>query len=221
MIKYAETTTLILLWCFLLSVGWAWLVYGLQAYFRRGPLVTRTQLAGTAILPALVVGPLVLVAAFRLAGINLLYPVHFFATLPALAGAALVPSLVLLVASGMAATVRRNVIEEYELWSAKTFALVVLAVGRSPHHVLRRLVMTKALAQAWSQCLPWAFGELIIIETVFNAPGLGLDAWHLARVHDLAGLGEIVAWLAALYLLCVGLTVAVNRWLGRRLESYA
>ncbi len=222
MIKYAQTTTLILFWCFLFSVGWTGFVYALQAYRKdAGRGLPKPKLSGAAILPALVVGPVMLVTAFRVAGINLLFPVHFFASFAALAAAALVPAGVLLVASGMAAAVRRATLTEYEVWSAKTFTRVALAVGRSPHRVLRRLVIVKALTQAWSQCLPWAFGELIIVETVFNAPGLGLDAWHLARTRDLAGLGEVVVWLAGLYLACVGATALVNRWLGKRLESYA
>lgn len=222
MIKYAQTTTLILLWCFLLSVAWTALIYALQAYRKNSGGRDQTpRLAGAAILPALVVGPVLLVAAFRVAGVNLLFPVHFFSTFRAVAAAALVPAAVLLVASGMASSARRAVVSEYELWSGKTFARVALAVGRSPHRVLRRLIMIKALAQAWSQCLPWAFGELIIVEAVFNAPGLGLDAWHLARTRDLSGLFEAVIWLVGLYLICIGATAGVNRWLGRKLESYA
>ena len=38
-------------------------------------------------------------------------------------------------------------------------------------------------------------GELIVVETVFNAPGLGLDAWHLARTRDLEGLATTIGWL--------------------------
>lgn len=220
MLKYAQTTTLILLWCFALSLAWTGAVYAAQARRKDGSGAT-ARFSGAAILPALVVGPVALVAAFRVAGINLLFPVHFFTSTFELVAAALVPAVVLLLASGMASTLRRAIATEYGVWSAKTFARVALAVGRSPHGVLRRLVIIKAMTEAWTQCLPWLFGELIIVETVFNAPGLGLDAWHLARTRDFGGLFEVIAWLAALYVVCVAVTALVNRWLGKRLESYA
>ncbi len=219
MLKYAQTTTLILLWCFVLSLVWSAALYARLAW--RKPAPARSDVAGAAILPALVVGPLLLVLGFRVIHVNLLFPVHFFADFETLAVAALVPALVLVLASGLAGTLRRGIATEYAHWAGKPFATVALAIGRSPHSALRRLVLAKALAGGWSQCLPWLFGELVIVETVFNAPGLGLDAWHLAKQRDLSGLATTVGWLAAMYIVCVAMTAALNAWLGKRLESYA
>jgi ABC-type dipeptide/oligopeptide/nickel transport system permease component len=125
------------------------------------------------------------------------------------------------VASGLAGQLARSVSSELQFWRAKTFATVALAVGRDPHRELRRLVVTKALAGSLSRCLPWLFGELVVVEAVFNAPGLGLDAWHLARTRDLAALAADVGWLTALYVMCAAATAVVHRWIGRRLDTYA
>lgn len=221
MLKYFQTTTLILAWCFALTLIWAFVAYRRTARSStpRNPRASTAALAGI-IAPALVIGPLALVLAFRALGINLLFPVHFFAELQTLLAAALAPALVLVLSSGLAGSLTRQIRREYSYWEAKTFALMTRAVGRRTEDALRRLVLIKSLCGAWSQCLPWLFGELIIVETVFNAPGLGLDAWHLARARDLTGLGETIAWLAVLYGSCVLLTAGVNRWIGRRLESY-
>lgn len=218
MLKYFQTTTLILLWCFALTLVWAYGAYRRAARSSRAGTLS-ASLAGV-IAPALVVGPLALVLAFRALGINLLFPVHFFAELQTLLAAAFAPALVLVVSSGLAGSLTRQIRKEYAYWEAKTFTLMTRAVGRRTEDALRRLVLVKSLCGAWSQCLPWLFGELIIVESVFNAPGLGLDAWHLARVRDLNGLATTIAWLGVLYGACVLLTATVNRWIGRRLESY-
>lgn len=224
MLKYLATTTLILLWCLALSLGWAALVYAVVGRDGRargaesGGRAARGSYAGL-IVPALVAAPLAVVLGFRL-GVSLLYPVVLFADAGALVRAALPPALVLVLASGLGGSLARQVARETRHWRAKPFALSALATGQSPARLLRRLVLVKALAGAWSRCLPWLFGELVVVEAVFNAPGLGLDAWHAARVQDLAGLAVTVAQLAALYAVCVGAAALTQRRLGRRLESY-
>lgn len=219
MLKYLQTTTLILAWCAVLSLVLAAVVYLLAAYRHERSGKGKAPLAGV-ILPALVVAPLGLAAAFKMLGWNLLFPVHFFADWATLAQAALAPAVVLVVSSGLAGSLWRLTHREYAHWRGKTFALMATATGQRPEAALRRLVLAKSLCTSWSQCLPWLFGELIIVEAVFNAPGLGLDAWQLAKVRDLAGLGEAILWLAGLYAVAISLTAAVNLWLGRRLESY-
>ena len=219
MLKYFQTTTLILLWCAVLSLALASATYWFTAFRHERRGRGRASTTGL-IMPALVVAPLALAAAFRLIGVNLLFPVHFFADFWSLAGAAFAPAAVLILSSGLAGSLWRQIHREYAHWRAKTFALMATAIGKKPETALRRLVLAKALASAWTQSLPWLFGELIIVEAVFNAPGLGLDAWHLARVRDLPGLGETILWLAALYGTAVLVTGVINRWLGVRLSSY-
>jgi ABC-type dipeptide/oligopeptide/nickel transport system permease component len=218
-LKYLQTTTLILAWCAALSLVLSVAVYAMAAHRHERLGKGKAPLAGV-ILPALVVAPLALAAAFKLLGWNLLFPVHFFADWTTLLEAALAPALVLVLSSGLAGSLWRLTHREYAHWRGKTFALMATATGQRPEAALRRLVLAKSLCTAWAQCLPWLFGELIIVEAVFNAPGLGLDAWQLAKVRDLAGLGEAILWLAGLYAIAVALTASVNHWLGRRLETY-
>jgi ABC-type dipeptide/oligopeptide/nickel transport system permease component len=222
MLSYLLTTVLILGWCFAVAAAWSLALFSWATRRRHGPRAAPSsrRIPG-AILPALVVAPVAVLAAFRALGLNLLFPIVVDAELTTLLAATLAPALVLLIASGLAGQLARGVTAELEFWRAKTFATVALAVGRDPHRELRRLVLTKALSGALGRCLPWLFGELVVVEAVFNAPGLGLDAWHLARTRDLAGLATTVAWLTALYIACAAAAAAVHRWIGRRLDSYA
>jgi len=217
-IKYFQTTTLILTICLLVSVGWTLFCFFMAA--RRHKTCKTKSARPFVIVPALVLGPLALVAAFRGFGINLLFPVHLLSDLSHVMIAAIVPALVLCLASGLLVAISRAVRFEYEFWNTKSFTTMMRATGLSPDRYLVRLVSLKSLAHSWSQCLPWLFGELIVVESVFNAPGLGLDAWHLARMRDFEGLLFSVAGLFVLYGICVVLSASVTRWIGRRLESY-
>jgi ABC-type dipeptide/oligopeptide/nickel transport system permease component len=218
MIKYAETTALILAWSFLLSIGWSYSCFWLTGR-RRAP-ISSDEGRGTAVIPSLVLGPLLLVGAFRIFSVNLIFPLHVFASVSDLVRAAFFPALTLTLASGLLGNLRRDVRAEYSYWRAKRFVLVGEALGKTTVNSLRRLVLTKSLINSWSETLPWLFGELIIIEVVFNAPGLGLDAWQAAKMRDFSLLGDAVFWLAGIYLLCVLLTSLASGWIGKRLESY-
>lgn len=219
MFRYFQTSTLILLWTLVLSCLYAWWRYHQIA--RRVDHGRKASTQGGLILPALALAPVLLVVAHRAFNINLLFPVHFFASFHELVLKAFVPAVVLVVASGLGGQIRVLMAAEYEYWRAKAFARAALAYGLTPQRVLRRLVIIKVMTRAWSRCLPWLFGELMIVEAVFNAPGLGLDAWNLARTRQLDELAVSLGWLAGLYGLCLVLTAWLHGWLGRRLESYA
>jgi ABC-type dipeptide/oligopeptide/nickel transport system permease component len=219
MIQYFQTTTLILLWCFVLSVAWAFAFYSLIS---RRPMVTHPseQPSQFVIIPSLVLGPALLVICFRFLNVNLIFPVEFFSDFWALLRAAVIPAVVLILASGLVFVLTSHIRSESQHWRAKSFSRVAEALGKDVPRSLRRLVVLKALTQAWSECLPWLFGELLVVECVFNAPGLGLDAWHLARTQDVQGLLHALFWLVVLYGVCVTVNSSVYRWIGTRLESY-
>ena len=218
MYKYFQTTTLILVWCFLLTSLWAVVVF---YWTSRRTSAVSTPSNSAALLPGLILAPLILTISFHVLGINLLFPVHFFADWQTLVSAAIVPAIVLILASGLFGNILRSVRFEYGYWRGKSFAIVATAVGQSLPKALRRLVLLKSLAGAWSQCLPWLFGELIVVEAIFNAPGLGLDAWEMAKTRNLEGLAVAIFWLSILYAVCIGLSAATNRWIGKRLATYA
>lgn len=230
MLASLQTTAAILVWCFLLSVFWVIANYAVIAK-RRKPLwmvkkgesddrVNALALEATLIVPALVIGPLVLVLTFRFFDLNLLFPVHLFASVWQVIGAAFMPALVLVVASGLSHMLRLQVAREYIFWGRKPFVTASLAYGKGFNEQVRFLVVLKALSSGWSHCLPWLFGELIVVEAVFNAPGLGFNAWEAAKVRDMGALGELLLWTVALYLFCNALSLGLSRWLGQRLEGY-
>ena len=229
MFKYFETTALILSWSFILSVFWA-----LGAFFgasRAGKQwhtladysrESRGTSQGISLIsPALLVAPLLLISSFEALNWNLLFPVHLTSSLGDIVRAAVAPALVLLLASGLLGHIHRQTRLDFFIWSQKPFVRTTLSYGGSSRKALRLIVVAGALARSWSQSLPWMFGEMIVVECVFNAPGLGLDAWHQARIRNWPGLFEALFWLIMLYALAVVVSASFAKWLGRRLESYS
>ncbi len=203
----------IVLWLIVLSGVYSRFCYG---------LVDRWSLVGLGIftLPTLVLGPLVLVMAHRWLGINLLYPVQLLASADSLIIKAFVPSLILLLASGLAFRIRANLHREFALWSSRPFANAARAFGFDAKERLRGLVIKKSLLEAWSESMPWLLGELFVVECVFNAPGLGLDLWHNARTRMLDGMLMDILGLALIYLGMGILLILNSRSLGRKLSTY-
>lgn len=218
MLKYWQTTMILLCLCFLFSFAWALLSYHF-GYRTRLPVESRQ--GATPLFPVLLIAPLLLVLGFRLFGVNLIYPVTFDATFIDMLSAALVPATVLVFASGLMPAVSTSVRSEIGLWSGKPFALMMTACGLKTKAMMRRLIVMRAYTNAWMRCMPWLFGEMIIVEVVFNAPGLGLDAWTMARQRNLSALFEALLWLGFMYVVCVLLTQWLQRQIGKRLETYS
>jgi ABC-type dipeptide/oligopeptide/nickel transport system permease component len=226
MFSSIQTTALILAWCFVLStslagLSFAWVTRLSQKEQHDSGVQVNSKRLPNSILPALVAAPVALLVMFRAFGINLMFPLMVDADGITLIRASLAPAVVLLVTSGLASQLVKGVAREVSYWRQKTFTRVAFALGRDPKRELRRLVLLKTLAGGFARCLPWLFGELVVVEAVFNAPGLGSDAWHFARIRDLASLATTVAWLTGLYVLSVLCARLVHAWIGRRLESYA
>lgn len=219
MLKYWQTTALLLCLCFLFSLAWAFLQY--QVRFARSVRASSASAGVMPIFPVLLIAPLLLVAGFRVFGVNLIYPLTLDASTADMVLAALVPAAVLVVASGLIPAVASGVRSEIAHWSSKPFALMMTACGLETKAMMRRLILTKALVSAWMKCMPWLFGEMIIVEVIFNAPGLGLDAWTMARQRNFSALFDALLWLAFLYIICVLIAQSLQRKIGKRLESYS
>jgi ABC-type dipeptide/oligopeptide/nickel transport system permease component len=219
MFKYFQTTTILLVLCFLLSLVWSYLQY--QWRFHRPRSSGSESVGSSPFVPVLLIAPILLVVGFRVFGINLIYPVTFDSSFLDLLLAGIVPSIVLGFASGLIPSVSSTIKSELDFWSRKPFALMMTASGFDRKKMMRRLVTTRALLISWMRCMPWLFGEMIIIEVVFNAPGLGLDAWNMAKQRNMGALFQSLTWLAVLYIVCVFLAQKANSKLGKRLESYA
>lgn len=219
--EHLPTTLTILCWCSLISLVIVAIAYQV-AISRR--MHTRnhknTNLAGIALLPALVIAPLAVALAFDWFHLDLIFPVEMLSTRLRLTLAALAPSVVLVLASGLAPTLVRTVNDRFHHWMNQPFARVALAYGQLPQKALRRVVVFEALAAAWTASLPWIFSELIIVEAIFNAPGLGLAAWQAARQQETAALIQALFGLCCSYGALAIISRIFNRRLGRLLESY-
>lgn len=214
------TTLIILAWCIVLTVLWTALAYFWAVRRVNWQPKAKPELGQGMVLPALVLAPVMLVVSFRVFGINLLFPSAFEATASVTAFGAIAPAVVLFVASGLARCIWQTVTMQFQHWQRQPFATTMLACGATREVAVRRLVVIKSFLSAWTQCLPWLYGELIIVEAVFNAPGLGLLAWDSARQRDHLTLLSAVTGLVALYTVAVALAASASHWLGRRLESY-
>ncbi len=172
------------------------------------------------IVPALVTGPLLILGAWRLFQVNLIYPVHLLSHIAELFRFAVVPSIVLIFASGLGIHLWRKIEIESARWQSARFVLLAKAVGKNPRSQVRLLVLRKSLLESWSAALPWLFGELMIVEAVFNAPGLGLEVWHRARTRDADGFVMSLLSLVAIYLLLSFSLRWSQRRLGQKLEGW-
>lgn len=221
MLKYFTSTSLLLIWSVVLSVFWIVTSYAWHWRFRNKSHTGNSWQIDWPVIPSLVIAPLLVVGGFQLLQWNLIYPIAALATFDTLMIASLAPAFVLFVSSGMMLRIPRLIRLECDFWSSRTFITVAKAYGRSPANSLRKVVYIKTFLDSWSQCLPWLFGELLVVEAVFNAPGLGTDIWHQARMRRWPELVDGLLWLVTLYLICTILTHLGTRWLGKRLESYA
>src|SRR5690606_29984262 len=116
-----ETTFLIIALWFSFAIVLANILFFIRSMRSRAPqpqVVFKTWF----VLPTLILGPVALVAFFSLFSINLIFPVHLLAGVGALFLAALVPALILLLASGMVQSLCRSIAFEYEFWRQKPFA---------------------------------------------------------------------------------------------------
>ena len=211
---YLETSTLILCWCAFLSLLWAVFCY---ATLKENKPVKKSA---TPFLPGLLLAPVLVVLFFQGFGLNLIFPVHELTSTGTLVVYGIAPSLVLCFASGLFFCIRSNIQQEFLYWNNKPCALFTKSVGGNTKRQLAKLVVSKSLSSAWLTCLPWLFGELIIVEAIFNAPGLGLDAWNLAKIRDGSSLLEVFFWMALLYLFFFVACRRIHSWIGVKLESY-
>lgn len=221
MSEHLPTTFTILCWCALISFLIVIISYNFAATrFIHWRSQSDSNLTGLALYPALVLAPLAVALAFDWFHLNLIFPIEMLATRLELIWAALPPSIVLVLASGLAPNLTQNVKNRYRHWMHQPFARVALAYGHTPHQALRKIVICESIIAAWTAALPWIFSELIVVEAIFNAPGLGLAAWQAARQQDTTTLLEALISLCCSYAALALLSRIINRRIGRLLESY-
>jgi ABC-type dipeptide/oligopeptide/nickel transport system permease component len=169
-------------------------------------------------LPGLALAVCLVLLGHHTFGINLLFPVASLSSFAELALAAFWPALVLFVASGLMVGISRGTSLHSGHWQQKRCIVSALALGlKSP---LKGLVRRATLLDSWGKALPWYFGELTVVEAVFNAPGLGNSAWRYAKMHAPAGVFQQVSLLLAVYLVCAFLSSRLAETFGKRTAGY-
>jgi len=219
MLDHLETTIFVLIWCFGLSGAFGILRYqfvgGLEA--RESKIYSSKMI----LVPALVLVPLAIRFFYDFFDINLFYPVHFLVSSGELFVRAIAPAAVLLVASGLIILLSHKIRDEYTFWMKMPFIVVTESLGRSPKKELRRLVVVKAYLDAWQNALPWLFGELIVVESLFNAPGLASQLWRSAKAYQWWDLACSGLALVVLFYLISESAAKISRIIGVRLSGYA
>ncbi len=226
MIDGALTTTMIL--------GWL-------AFFAAATTIASTIIAGRAgphrhhatastqannqgdipfIVPALAVAPVVIFAAWITARVNLIFPVFEFTGTAEIITASIAPAAILLFGSGLFARIISLARGEWEFWSAKPFVRVDRAFGKNTTRKLSPMIALRVALQSASDCLPLVFSELVIIESIFNAPGLGFWSWEHAKTRDMNSALLSIAALFAIYGLVNLVILFANRNLGKKLAGY-
>ncbi len=218
MLKYFYTTGLIFLIGLFLSLLFAIFYYEWISFYRRGAKIKLVQ--GFVPIPSLLLGPPLILLFYKCFSWNLIYPVHMYADFYQIFFSAWVPALILIVASGLYSGLKDSLCQEFLFWRSKPFFLFSTSLGLKPSKTLRKIVLLRSLSQSWLRSLPWFFGELLVVEAVFNAPGLAYEAWSFAKVRDQVGMANSMISILIIYLICLIVFKSLNRWLGGKLSSY-
>jgi len=172
------------------------------------------------IVPSLALAPLAIFSAWAAARVNLIFPVFEFTGITEIAIASIAPALLLFIGSGLLGRIITLSRSEWSFWSEKPFVRVDRAFGKNIPSRLAPMVGSRILLQSASDCLPLVFSELIIIESIFNAPGLGFWSWEYAKTRDVESAARSIAALFFIYGL-VNLTIYfANKSLGKKLTGY-
>ncbi len=130
-------------------------------------------------------------------------------------------SFILLACSGFLSQLVLSLNEEIVFWKGKPFYRAAKGFGLKPSGVVKRLCIMRSYTSSVDQYLVWVIGELVIVESLFNAPGLGNYTWQLAKTRQI---NELLITLGILFFIYSVFFIAnqfLVSWIGRRLDSYA
>jgi ABC-type dipeptide/oligopeptide/nickel transport system permease component len=177
--------------------------------------------SGIFVIPTMVLGPAALVLGFGLFKISLVFPIFMFSNYATILAFSIVPALILCCSSGLALNILNRTALETYAWKSKPCFLVSRAFGKPVFRSFYKIIAGKGFLTGWQQSLPWLFGELVIVESIFNVPGLGSHAWKLARERNFVELSYVIGAIFAVYFLTAKLTYLFHKKLGAKFESYA
>ena len=171
-------------------------------------------------MPAIVLSPLILVIVFQTFGVYLIFPISLITDFMSQLRSGFIPGLVVFLASGMAHSIYHNTIMSITEWRNKPFCLMAEAYGSSRKTTIRNIACTNSFLDSLNRCLPWVFGELFIVECIFNAPGLSYETWKSAKMEDFESLVNCVAVITIIYLVIWSAQNLYSSIIKRRLSNY-
>ncbi len=207
----------ILFWCCFLSIFLAYffLSFTLKKRFYFFFLFLKEFLN----IPSLVLAPLLISLGYLFFKQNLICPVMIKGN-SSLLLYSFFPSLVLAISSGLLQVLLQNISHETNFWQKKPFFIVEKAMGIASYRRLNKIILLKSISDSWYKSLPWIFSELMIIESMFNIPGLGLALWNTMKERQLFHAFLLFLSMLGLFLLCHAIVRFIHQWIGRKLESY-
>lgn len=212
-----KLTAFILLWIFLISFTAFLLIF----FQPKNCFIRFLKSSEILQVPAMILAPLAVLGWYLLTKNNLVFSVSFFASTFSMFLDCFVPALVLLFASGLMGLMIKMEITQIDTLMTKPFVLVGRSYGKSSQSQIWRIVFGFVYPSAWLKSLPLVFSELLLIEVIFNAPGLGHIAWLAARSRDSMLLAQSLGLITSLYLFIMASAYISTRRIGRLFKGYA
>lgn len=172
------------------------------------------------LVPTIILFPLISTLCFIIFHQTLLFPSLLLASGLELVTASLIPSLMLLVGSGILSQLWYSLSEGVERMKSKCFFTFGRSLGFSTRSILIKPVMFEAFIGSWTRSLPFVFGELVVVEALFNIPGLGSLLWRSCLERDFIVGGFALCTFLIMYFAAVVAGKIMDGWIGRKFESY-
>ncbi|MFK7872245.1 MAG: ABC transporter permease subunit [Oligoflexales bacterium] len=150
-----------------------------------------------------------------------MFPVYYDSSVLDIVFYCLQPSLVLLLSSGLAHAIMTNMKINYARWVKSFFVRSGQGFGFSVSSMLKPLLIKKTLLESWIYYFPWIFGEIIVVESIFNIPGIGFSLWQAFRQRDIDQVFYLLFLLGSCYAAFAIIFYANQKKLSRLLQSYS
>ncbi|MBP9708471.1 MAG: hypothetical protein KBD78_12575 [Oligoflexales bacterium] len=221
LLHYFETTLLILILTFIFLLLSTLFFFESAGFWHKKQLVKLQNISFLELkFPIVLIAPLLIIATYRILHISLFFPLASDLSLFGRLEYLFVPSLLLLFASGLFFRTRSLIIQNYTIWLNKPCARFSASLGVSAHSKFRRLMVQQSILQSLQECLPWLFCEIIIVEIIFNMPGIGLDLWNSAKARDIYSFFLSLGILLAVFFIVLLMNASFSKKLGDKLEGY-
>jgi len=127
--------------------------------------------------PTLIFSLCVLMLFKKIFGYFFVFPLFFEMSKAEIFLRTFIPSFVLFGSSGLYHTIIARVRMDKISIARSYYARLAVVYGLSIW-ILYRPWLFKNLIDSWKQTLPWLLTEMIVLEAVFNIPGLGFFLWN-------------------------------------------